>query len=130
MDSVYNTYVFLSAELACLDRAQNNERTQRLYDMIKSDYRVAIEVAGFYKGASERSFMVWVRNDTDIDVLLGIAASFMQESILVVHGDKTCQLHYTDGRLFEIGLWTNISEERLHRYNSYTKVAGLYYAAT
>lgn len=129
MNSVYNTYVFISAEIAYLDRDQNNARTEQLHAMIRSDYRVTIEVAGYYKGTPERSFLVWIRNDADIDVLLGIAAEFMQESILVVHGDKTCQLYYTDGRLQEIGLWENISESSLHRYSSYTKIAGRYYAA-
>lgn len=129
MKMLVDTYVFLSAELSYADAESNKSRTTELGLQLDSLFSVVVPVDGAYKGKQEHSFAVWAKDEAAIEQLLQIAADNLQESIMVRYGDYSCQLRFTNGRVQEIGQWTEISEQRAESIYAYTEIAGKYFAA-
>ena len=122
-------FYILSAELEELSKRENAKRTDILRANLESDGIAFKECIGTYKGAEERSFLVF-----DRDFALSNADYFSQESILHVDSKRMAQLIYvapaSDGSDLteELGHWTSVSPYEIQKYDDYTWSEGQYYA--
>lgn len=122
--------VFLSAFILGEKRFFNECRHQVLKRKLLA--QDLIECVGVYKGTMEMSLGIVLGHPkhqaTHIDMLLGIAKSGKQESIMLRDELGRCYLIYTsDGRREFIGKWTSVPTlEAAEKYDGYTyaKVQG------
>lgn len=122
--------VILSAEKSNLDRINNGKRTMLLEQMIL-DIGLNFEPAlGVYKGSEERSFVVVINNNTDLETLKSFAfKNFEQESILYQDSNQEAYLITNGGDVIQLGKLTNVPREVATRQDGYTLMNGQYYTA-
>lgn len=66
-------------------------------------------VIGYYNGTKENSWTIRVDTDEEFNELLDIAHTYHQESILIVHEDRSATLHYVaDNSTKELGRFINV----------------------
>lgn len=122
--------VFISAFVAGEKRVFNEIGHQVLKRKLLA--QDLIECVGVYKGTMEMSLGIVLGHPkhqvTHIDMLLGIAKSGKQESIMLRDELGRCFLIYTsDGRREYIGKWTSVlTQAEAEKYDGYTyaKVQG------
>ncbi len=101
----------------------NHEDTRQ--DLKKFEYSFK-EVDGYYKNKIEQSFYVEYEKDSDLYVLLGIAAAFNQEAVLLIDEDRNASLLFSENNSFahslpqSIGKFTQVSENEALRHDAYT----------
>jgi hypothetical protein len=112
--------VFISAELSHLSADENNIRTYALMDAINKPSKM---VLGNYLGSHEYSFMVPINTVAEVDELADIAfRKFNQESILLVNGDGSGTLLYSNGTKVQLeGTFKKISAELAATKDSWTR---------
>lgn len=102
-------------------------------DLVKMLGRAGLSftsATGCYNGVLEESVAVCITGQVQVDWLIGVAASFGQESILIRFTDGSCYLHFpANGAQEYIGQWTQISEGKAKRSLAYSKKGNTYYAA-
>jgi hypothetical protein len=120
--------VIMSAELSSLNSVENVRRTLLLNDMI-AELRLPFKQSiGVYKGSKERSFVVVVNDQAEIDTLAGFAfKSFGQESILHQDSNQLARLVYSDGRTETLGKLVQVSKELTETLDNYTLMDGKFY---
>jgi len=123
--------VILSGELSSLSSTENTRRTTLLNDMI-AELRLPFKgSAGVYKGTIEKSFVVVVNDQADIDTLAGFAfKSFGQESILHQDSNQLARLIYSDGRTETLGKLVQVPKELAETLDNYTLMDGKFYTTT
>lgn len=96
--------LIMSSNLATESNEYNRIRFKQLVDELQSaeyDYNTAI---GSYKGQQESSVVIDVRTVDRLPLLLRLAfGDLKQESVLLIHGDRTGTLIYADGAQTELG---------------------------
>jgi len=86
---------------------------------------------GVYKGSKERSFVVVVNDQAEIDTLAGFAfKSFGQESILHQDSNQLARLVYSDGKMETLGKLVQVSKELAETLENYTVMDGKFYTTT
>lgn len=120
--------VILSAELSGLPSISNDRRTTLLNDMI-AELKLSFKPAkGVYKGSSEKSFVVIVNDQADIDTLANFAfISFGQESVLHQDSNQLARLVYADGRMETLGRLAQVSKELAETLDNYTVMEDKFY---
>ena len=123
--------VIMSAELSSLNSVENVRRTLLLNDMI-TELRLPFKQSiGVYKGSKERSFVVVVNDQAEIDTLAGFAfKSFGQESILHQDSNQLARLVYSDGRTETLGKLVQVPKELAETLDNYTLMDGKFYTTT
>ena len=123
--------VIMSAELSSLNSVENVRRTLLLNDMI-AELRLPFKQSiGVYKGSKERSFVVVVNDQADIDTLAGFAfKSFGQESILHQDSNQLARLIYSDGKMETLGKLVQVPKELAETLDNYTLMDGKFYTTT
>jgi len=99
---VVSNYIFMSAELATLPKAENAERTAAMRKALKGAAPAVRDVEGCYAGTTESSFWVTVSTPAETAACIALARQYGQESILFVHPETyaaTLSYVHTDGSL-------------------------------
>lgn len=93
-----NEFIILSAELSTLSYSENLVRSLRLLDLLHDLKLPFKQIKGVYKGTSEVSFMVVVKDEAEIDTVTRLAfQSFNHESILFRDYKGNAKLIYSNG---------------------------------
>jgi hypothetical protein len=105
-----NSFVILSAELSGCTAESNNNATATLVSWLMINGYCYKPVTGVYKSSKERSFVIPVECQADIDALAALASNmFLQESILYVNGlTKEATLLFANAKPLTIGKWTQV----------------------
>lgn len=120
--------VILSAENSTNTFEGNRQRTTTLEGMLE-DIGLPFERAtGVYKGQREASFVVIVRDETDIDILKGFAFNnFNQEAVLLQDANQEAHLIFRNGSSERLGRLEQVSEEIAMSQDSFTLLNDSYY---
>jgi hypothetical protein len=120
--------VILSAELSTETEFFNQLRTNRLINMIRDLNLPFGLVDGYYKGDKENSILVEVKNQIDVENLLGFASNFDQECILYSDENRSSELIFCNGENRQmIGKLQAVSELEARKQDNFTYVNGGYY---
>lgn len=102
-------------EVSEADNLSNTETTKMWLKINGIDFQI---VQGMYKGNIETAFVVPMKHQRSIEA---IARDYKQESILLRHGDYSCELLYLETKLIEpLGYWTEVSKNEALELNNYT----------
>ncbi len=102
--------IILSGELSTLTQEKNQRRTITLGACLESLDFTFKKVSGCYNGIKEVSFLVIPRNNTEIDILKGLAfTKFGQESVLYQDTTGHCFLEYPNDTSEKIGRFEEIT---------------------
>lgn len=120
--------VILSAELSTNTFEGNRQRTATLEGILQDLHLPFNKALGVYKGSEETSFVVIVRDETDIEVLRDFAfKNFGQESILVQDANQEAYLLYQDGTTERLGVLEQTTKENALKQDAYTLMNDQYY---
>lgn len=120
--------VILSAERSELSFESNRQRSINLASCIEELGLRFREATGVYKGVEETSFVVIVRDNTEVDVLKDFAfKNFGQESILHQDSNQEAHLIYNDGKVERLGRLEQVSEEEALKQDSFTIMGNKFY---
>lgn len=116
-------FIILSAELSTEDNLENAIRTERLAMMLEDLHLPFKVIEGVYKGTSEVSFMVTVKNESEYETVkdLGLK-TFGQESVLFRNLHGLAFLVYGNGKLESIGRFQQVND--VEKEESYSVVDG------
>jgi hypothetical protein len=115
----------LSAELA--GNRANDLRTRQLRGSLQGYALRFASVVGSYKGTQENGFVVLTPTVVERMTVNALAASYNQESILHVDGDRRAVLHYFDVcQDVTTGTWGPVAD--VSGLDAWTLAAGQYYA--
>lgn len=104
-------FIILSAELENLHPSENNTRTDRLEYMLNELRLPYKAIEGVYKGVSEASFLVVVKDESEIECVTDLGLkSFGQESILFRDFKGQASLVFNNGITQDIGTFTRTTE--------------------
>lgn len=120
-------FLVVSAEISCVDESVNKGMTKELQAVIEKmglEYKTA---KGFYKGASENSFVV--SGDHALLTMLGRFAlsEFDQECYLMVSSVGRSYLHYNNYVWKYVGNMVEVDEATTKTLENYTEADGTYY---
>lgn len=125
-------HAILSAERFDLSDYENRARTAELIECLEN-YGIGFKtVRGCYKGSIEVSFYCVLKNDEDLKTVLGLAADFEQETVLIRHPETdSCELWKpeTGEPLETIGTWSETTKTGAELAEGYTYdiETGIYY---
>lgn len=125
-------HAILSAERFDLSDYENKARTAELIDCLET-YGIGFKtVRGCYKGSIETSFYCVLKDDSDLKTVLGLAADFEQETVLIREPETDlCSLWEpeTGEPLETIGEWTETTKTGAELADGYTYdiETGIYY---
>ena len=105
----------------------NVHRHTTVREFLDAELVPYVECLGVYKGQSERSFLV-ADTDRGRAIADNAAASYGQESILLVDANKNAELVYRDGTRESIGTWRTVA--RGETPDSYTEHNGTKYTCS
>lgn len=129
--NIVQQVVILSAELSTLSPEGNERRNSLLNDMITELKLPFKQALGVYKGTSEKSFVVVVNEQADIEVLSNFAfKSFGQESILHQDANQLARLIYSDGKTEILGKLVQVSRDLIPSLDNYTIMDDKVYTTT
>lgn len=114
-------FIILSAELSTLGHKENNERSFRLFNCLK-DLNINFKpVEGCYKGSSEISFLVIVKDEAEIEAIkdLGLK-SFEQDSILFRDFKGNTELHFGSGAVESLGKFKKVPRHEAVHEDAFT----------
>ena len=115
----------ISAELDSQPKARNKQRTEALFAHLNERGFNPVPVNGVYKGSVEQSFLVRLRNESDLLYLEDLAFTvFKQESILVQYSDGHSRLHYNDAIEY-LGKLTELPVADALKLDSYSYVPSI-----
>lgn len=97
----------------------------RYLDSNKFSYN---EAQGMYKGTSERSFVILIDSDYELELLKAIAMKYNQESILYQDSNGISQLLFTDGSDSMVTLGKLRQTETIDNLEAYTILKGKFYS--
>jgi len=125
-------HAILSAERSDLNDCENRARTSELIDCLETYGIKFKQVCGCYKGVMETSFYCILKDDTDLNTILGLAADFEQETVLIRHPETdSCELWKpeTGEPLETLGEWTETTKTGAELAENYTYdiETGIYY---
>lgn len=117
--------VIISAELDSQPKSRNKQRTEALFAHLNERGFNPVPVNGVYKGSVERSFLVRLRDESDLLYLEDLAFTiFKQESILVQYSDGHSRLHYGDAVEY-LGKLTEVPVKDALKLDSYSYVPSI-----
>lgn len=115
----------ISAELDSQPKSRNEQRTKALFAHLNERGFNPVPVNGVYKGSVEQSFLVRLRDESDLLYLENLAFTvFKQESILVQYSDGHSRLHYGDAVEY-LGKLTELPVSDALKLNSYSYVPSI-----
>jgi len=120
--------IILSAEHKSQTPEGNAIRTQTLSDCIE-DIGLRFDTAdGVYKGGIEKSFVVLVKDQLEIDALTDFAfKTFDQESVLYQDANQEAYLLFKDGKTEQLGILQRVEKEVALKKDNYTILNEEYY---
>jgi hypothetical protein len=121
-----NQVIILSAELE--GESLNDIRSENLANCI-NDLRLPFcEAQGVYNGVAEKSFIVVVKSQHDIDALKNFAfKNFNQESILHSDSNGHSELIFKDDTRQALGILNAVNKDEALASGNYTLSNGEYY---
>lgn len=123
--NIFTQAIILSGELSTLNDYENLKRTINLGACLEDCNFKFKKCLGVYKGTSEVSFLVVVKNEDDIQIIKDFAfKSFNQESILLQDANGLCTLEYNNGKIKALGKFQRVNSKFIEQYESYTVLDG------
>ena len=127
----FRQVIILSAELSELNDSNNLHRSDLLESCLNSLNITFNESEGYYKGRKEVSFVTLPKNDDELQAIIDLAfINFSQESIIKQDTDGKTFIIYNDGDCQEIGRLKRVETHQIKEYDGYTRLNGVYYAAS
>jgi len=115
--------IILSAELSDLSNEENKSRTLTLDSWLRDLGLNFTQVQGCYKGSSEESFLVVIRESDCIETLKGFAfKQFNQDSVLYQDTSGLCYLEYENGISNKIGRFEQVNPNYIKTLDAYTVI--------
>lgn len=125
-------FAIFSAQLAGLDPAVNAGRNDFLRRELQHTGLDFQAVLGSYKGVEEQSFLVLLPHGdfgSDFVVVERLSRKWEQESFLFVDGQRQSSLHYSDGRVEMVGVFSPVTRGEAAQLDGWTQDAyGSFYA--
>lgn len=119
-------FIILSAELDTMSPRNNYQRTELLDSMLQELKFPYKQIQGCYKGSTEQSFMVIVKNEIEYEVVKDFAfKSFNQESILFRDYKGEASLLYQNGKTEVLGKFKQVDD--VSNLDAYSVVNGEYW---
>jgi hypothetical protein len=113
--------VILSAELKDNTKDLNDQSTWLLNRLLKEGKFRFKAVFGYYKGTSEKSFLVMLDNIGDLKELKHLGLDILrQESILYIDRNRNSSLVFKDNSTKKVGKLTEINEIKGIKLDNYT----------
>ena len=78
------------------------------------------EIEGVYRGNSETSWMIVLKDEQTLDVVRELASIHKQESILIVDHDRSAQLEYNDYSTESLGYWKSVPQYVATKQDNYS----------
>ena len=100
----------------------NLQNDTSLKDSLKGLNAKYLSCIGYYKGDEEISNLVFLDDDTNKKMIVGLAEHFNQESILFVDRHRFAYLVYLDGREVFVGKWKELSFEDAENIDNCTVI--------
>ena len=123
--NIFTQAIILSGELSTLNDYENLKRTINLGACLEDCNFKFKKCLGVYKGTSEVSFLVVVKNEDDIQTIKDFAfKSFNQESFLLQDVNGLCALEYNNGKIETLGKFQRVNSKFIEQYESYTVLDG------
>ncbi len=121
-------FIILSAELSTLSINENRNRTVNLFKCLKELGFNFRPIEGCYKGATEISFMVIVKDEAEIETVkdLGLK-SFKQDSILFRDYKGETSLIFNNSDIMSIGRFKQVDRSIALQYDAYSVVDNNYW---
>lgn len=100
----------LSAERSTNSAELNAVRTTQLMERLVVDGLAFEPARGMYEGSEERSFVVAVPRDLDLEYIRALAGMYEQDAILVIneYGDAVIEGLLGNGTIVPVGKWVEI----------------------
>ena len=123
----------IKSDLLCILSGYVNATNKDYTPQLKSDLRritglTLIDSIGCYKGAIEPSVIVTIQNQEQMTQVKKLAKAYSQESVLIRHGDSSCELHYMTGTIEPLkGTLKAISAVESFHVDAFTIVNGQYW---
>lgn len=119
-------FIILSAELDTTTVRSNFYRTELLEFMLQELKLPYKQIQGCYKGSTEQSFMVIVKDEAEYEVIRDFAfKSFNQESILFRDLYGSASLVFQDGTKEQLGKFKQV--DNVDNLEAYSVVDGTYW---
>lgn len=126
--NTFEQVIILSAELTTNTTKENERVTNLLEDCIKDIKLGYSKAQGFYKGVSENSFVVIVKDNDEIETLKDFAfKTFNQESILHQDANGVAYLVYKSDIAEILGRLRRTTRDDATKQDNYTILKGEYY---
>lgn len=120
--------VILSAELSTKRFESNRQRTETLEGMLNDCNFRFKKALGCYKGSSEDSFVVVLRDAQELETLKDFAfTNFEQESILYQDANQEAYLVFANGKTEQLGRLEQVDKKEATSQEAFTVMGGNYY---
>jgi len=129
MNSLGYTVYFISAELSTNGVRENESQSESLAQRLQKEGYTFKEAEGRYNGHSERSFVV-LGAFRDLERIKDLGREYGQESVGVMHNDRTFELHFPDGSMKRLGTMRAVAPQYAQGLESYTKLDGVHYVVS
>ena len=125
-------FFMLSAETDIHSSGENAYRHSMLKRQLQKAGLAIATCRGVYKKRAENSILVIDENpsiDDCFNIVLRLAATYAQETVLGVDANRNANLIFTDGQRGSkwLGRFINVTEEVAKAAGDYTERAGRYY---
>lgn len=119
--------IILSAELSTLGTSENIMRSFDLMQWLELSGFKFGQSKGCYKGTTERSYVVLVNTQDDINRLQSIAAKYNQDSILLKDANGLAHLMYGNGTEEVLGRMVGVNKSEALKQDAWTELNGQYF---
>ena len=128
-------FFILSAETDIHNVNENAYRTGMLARQLRKAGLATAVCQGVYKGRAEKSILVIDETphvDDCFNIVLRLAATYAQETVLAVDANRNANLVFTDGERGSqwIGRFISVTEKVAKAAGDYTERAGRYYVCS
>jgi hypothetical protein len=126
MKSLSQNLIIVSSSIQNVTAEENRQRHVELTNQLNLLTVPFESLTGRYGGLDEHCVMI---DGSHTQVAEMIMREYDQESYLVHHNDRTCELVFSNGHRKKIGVMREVSEEEALKRNAWTKNKGKYYVA-
>lgn len=121
-------FICISAEYYTNNKLQNETAINNLSKDLKSFQFKFSPIKGKYKGVTEKSFIVKVNTQKDLDILTSLGNKYNQETVLFVHEDnKSYLIKCSNASLTMLGKFVNVEKKEAISQDAYSIIGNKYF---
>jgi hypothetical protein len=106
----------------------DNKEFQSYIESLLSEYGFK-RLIGSYNGVLEQSYLVVASEDSALDLVLGLAKNFKQESVLIVDEERKAVLKYIDSNeTVHLGQFVSVNAIEVQNFDNWTLDGTNYYS--